>query len=153
MSSKHTLNKHISNKQAWSEAEKQLNKLYLETIANPFNGVPTTPGELLAYLHKQIINGWRIVFSHNINVIEKDGKNYKLYILTAQLVPEGRGSTVEDWSFIGQVTGYIEGRINQDNNSDVRVNLITPIEFTHPNDIYKWYWKVCESVKKDQTND
>ena len=128
----------MSSKTDFDTAQIELDKLYNETTINPPIGVPKNVQETLQYLHKQIIRGWRIIFSHNI--VHENNKKCKIYILTAQLYPEGRGSTLEDWNFIGQVTGYIERRINQDNNNDIHYSLLTPIETTHPNDIYKWYW-------------
>jgi hypothetical protein len=76
-----------------------------------------------------VLCGWSFVLSKNIHGDRApDGSDW--YIVSARLQPIGRGSTSEDWRFLGTAIATL----------GAPPAPVTPLETTDPNDAHYWTW-------------
>lgn len=82
-------------------------------------------------------NGWSFVYN-TPEYFTAAGLPCPMYGFSAMLYPKGRGSTVEDWHYLGEVIGSIGSPpIDQKD----KFTFWTDAATANPNSILKWLWK------------
>jgi hypothetical protein len=78
-------------------------------------------------------SGWSFALSINeFGSAASDGSDH--WHFSACLQPVGRGSTVDDWEFLGMACA----RVGMD--GDTADHPVTPFDTTHPNKVHHWAW-------------
>lgn len=60
-----------------------------------------------------------------------------VYVFSAMLQPEGRGSTTDDWDYLGKVMGFLGVPLPE---GPERFKYFTDVATADPNSVLKWVW-------------